>query len=416
MSKMTKIIQLNAVVNTGSTGRIAEEIGKLIIRQNWDSYIAFGRTPQKSQSKLLPIGYIWNTNFHAIQTRIFDNHGFASKKATQQLIAQIEEIKPAIIHLHNIHGYYLHVGLLFNYLKITNIPVVWTLHDCWAFTGHCAYYDYIGCEKWKTQCYNCPQKKSYPTSWLLDSSRNNYNGKKNLFTSLPNLTIVTPSVWLADQVKQSFLSNFPIKVTNNGIDLNLFKEQSINRINDFRNKFKIEGKFIILGVASTWDARKGFKDFIHLSGRLSNEYVIFLVGLNNKQMKNLPYNIIGLKRTENIAELALIYSSADVFVNPTKEDNFPTTNLEALACGTPIITYNTGGSVESVTEKCGIIVNKGDINGLYSAINKIKSNGKEYYKKECKSSAKLQYNKNDRFMDYINLYKELLENKGNVQK
>ena len=310
-----------------------------------------------------------------------------------------------MIHLHNLHGYYLHIGLLFEYLKKANKTVIWTLHDCWAFTGHCTYFDFIGCEKWKIECHDCPLKKDYPKSFFIDNSTWNYNQKKELFSGIENLTIVTPSIWLAELVKQSFLRNYPVKVINNGIDLNAFCPKPSN----FRVSYKLEDKFILLGVASNFGERKGFHYFIELSKQLLPDEKIVLVGLSEKQIKSLPdEKILGLTKTNSIKELSEIYSAADVFINPTLEDNFPTTNLEALACKTPVITFNSGGSPECLDANSGLIVERGDLQGLVTAIATVRQNGKEFYSENCQKRAKKRFDKNDRFQEYIELYKSNL--------
>lgn len=395
-----KVMQINTVCGTGSTGRIATDIYKVLEEQGHECIIAYGRGNAPDGIKTIKIGSNISVNIHGMLTRITDRHGFYSSLATKKFITQIREYNPDIIHLHNIHGYYLNIEILFNFLKEFNKPVVWTLHDCWAFTGHCSHFDYVGCEKWKTRCLNCPQKKEYPSSIMIDNSKYNFNKKKQLFTSLRNMTIVTPSIWLADLVKKSYLKEYPVKVINNGIDLDVFKPVESN----FRELMDIKDKFIILGVANVWSERKGLKHFFELSNMLSSDEVIILVGLSEKQKENLPKAIIGITRTNNVTELTEIYSSANVLVNPTLEDNFPTTNLEALACGTPVITFKTGGSIESVDENCGLITKNKDIESLIFSIRTIKEYGKINYSKNCIERTKKYYNKVDRFMEYIDLY------------
>lgn len=405
---MKRLLQINSVVNSGSTGRIAEEIGQTAINYGWQSYIAYGRNPKESKSELIRIGSNLDVKLHGIKTRLFDKHGLGSKKATKRLIKEIQNINPDIIHLHNIHGYYINIKILFDFLKEYNKPVVWTLHDCWTITGHCPHFVFIGCEKWKTQCYKCPQKKDYPSSLFIDRSRKNYMLKKRLFTSVSNLTLVPVSNWLGDILKESFLNKYPIKVINNGISTGVFKPVNSN----FREKYNLQSKFILLGVTNIWSSTKGLDDFIKLDQKLEENYQIVLVGLTKKQKKDLPSNIIGIERTESVQELVEIYSVSDVFLNLTYQDTFPTTNLEALGCGTPVITYKTGGSPEAIDEKTGIVVEQGDMDGLIQAIKTIKTNGKKYYTDECLSRVERLYRKEDRYLDYIHLYEELLENKN----
>ncbi|MBU3197732.1 glycosyltransferase [Clostridium estertheticum] len=393
-----KVLQINSVCGYGSTGRIATDIYRILEEQGHECLIAYGRGTAHEGINSIKIGTKFDNYMHVAKTRLFDLHGFASRKATKEFIKKAKEYDPDVIHLHNIHGYYINIELLFNYLKETNKPVVWTLHDCWAFTGHCAYFDYVCCDKWKNGCDRCPQKSSYPQSLLKDNSKHNYANKKELFTGVKNVTIVTPSKWLSNLVKESFLKEYDVKVINNGIDLNVFNPKDKNI---FRKKYNLEEKFIILGVASIWEERKGSRYFLEISKLIDKNSRIVLVGLNDKQLSTLPQNIIGIKRTNNIEELAEIYSAADVYVNPTLEDNFPTTNLEALACGTPVITFNTGGSVESVDESCGIVVKKGNIEGLFEIINKMNIN--KFDENDCIKMVK-KFDKNDKFNEYIKLY------------
>lgn len=399
------LLQINSVVNSGSTGRIAEEIGQTAISKGWESYIAYARNDRPSNSKLIKIGNYYDIVIHGIQTRIFDRHCLSSKKATLDFVEKLKQIDPDIIHLHNLHGYYINIEILFEYLLQKNIPVVWTFHDCWAITGHCPHFDYVGCTKWRSECHHCPQKKKYPASWLMDRSFENFHLKKELFTSLKKCFIVTVSEWLSRIVKESYLANFPLMIINNGVNTELFRPIHDTTV---RNRYNLKNKFVILGVASGWNARKGLFDFIELSKSLSTDHQIILIGLNNSQIRKLPARILGLERTENLNELVKLYNAADVFINPTWEDNFPTTNLESLSCGTPVITYKTGGSIESLDINTGFIIPKGDISGLIKAISTIKLKGKEYFAKPCVERAKVFYDKNNRYLDYIKLYESLL--------
>ena len=395
---MPTLLQINAALNRGSTGRIAEQIGLLAIEQGWNVYIAHGaRYTNRSSLNTIQVVTKTEEKLHAIKSLLFDSHGLGSKDATTKLVERIKEIKPDVIHLHNIHGYYLNYKILFEYLATIDTPIVWTLHDCWTMTGHCAYFDAARCDKWKTGCHECPLKGEYPKSIFLDRSSRNYNLKKELFTSLKNVTIVPVSQWLSEITKESHLSKHNIQVINNGVDINTFKPTEY-----------IEDNKLILGVASIWEDRKGLKDFIKLRNILPENYKIALVGLSKKQIESLPVGITGISRTNSAKELATHYSSANVYVNPTYEDNFPTTNLEALACGTPVITYRTGGSPESVTPETGIVVEKGNIAELVNAIETICNKGKEHYSAACRERAVSLYNKDDRFNEYIELYKTLL--------
>lgn len=384
---------INSVCGIRSTGRICTDIASELEAQGHQVKIAYGRenVPEQFQRYAVRIGNDLDMRLHGVKARLLDASGFGSKSATKRFIKWVKDYDPDVIHLHNIHGYYINIEILFNYLKNSGKPVVWTLHDCWAFTGHCAYFDFAGCEKWKTGCYGCPLKKSYPSSILIDRSKKNYIQKRRLFTTLSNMTVVTPSQWLAGLVKKSYLGKYNIRVINNGIDTEVFKPTS----GDFRQKYNIGSKKIILGVAGVWDRRKGFEDFYKLSSILEDSYQIVLVGLNEKQISALPKNIIGISSTESASELAEIYTAADVFVNPTLEDNYPTVNLEAQACGTPVITYNTGGSPESVDFNG--VVSKSDVKAIADLVKQT-----EQLKVLFPPKKEEQYKK------YISLYKELL--------
>lgn len=330
---------------------VHNELQKL---DKWDSLVVWGRgrTPKdKVHEYNMQCG--WEIMMHGVLSRIFDNTGFNSDYATERLLQKMEYLMPDIIQLHNLHGYYINVKMLFEWIKHRNIPVVWTLHDCWAFTGHCAYFDYANCNCWKNGCHDCVQKKSYPASLVFDNSKLNWLRKKELF-NYKQLHLVTPSIWLHDLVKESFLKKLPCSVINNGIDTDVFKPSSIN--------CHIGGKFKILGVASEWTPRKGLHDFIQLYRMLNHEQIeMTIVGLTSQQIEALPEGIRGMTRTDNIEQLVSLYQEADMFFNPTYEDNYPTTNLEALACGTPVCTYRTGGSIESVNEGNGFVVEKNEL-------------------------------------------------------
>lgn len=402
---MRKLLQICVEGNIGSTGRIAESVGNLAIREGWQSYIAYGRFPRPSNSNLIKIGNNLDILWHGFLTRIFDRHGFGSKKATKRFIKEIEKINPDIIHLHHLHGYYINIEILFDFFSTFNKPVVWTFHDCWSFTGHCAHFDFIGCNKWKNQCYKCPQKLSYPKSYFVDRSFKNYNEKKLLFNSCNHLTIVPVSSWLEKLVKESFLCNNFIHTIKNGIDLSKFYYDR-NPITEI--KYKVNNNFLILGVAYKWGKRKGLDDFKKLGEILGAEFTILLVGLDESQLKDLPKNIIGIGRTESQHELRELYSRSDVFINTTYEDTYPTTNLEAIACGTPVITYNTGGSVEPINNNTGLIVEKGDINRLSTIVRKMKTEEIVFSRDSCMIYAKNNFDQNDCFGNYIELYDKIL--------
>lgn len=342
-----KILQINSVCGIRSTGRIATDIAESYILEGHECRIAYGReiVPEKYKDLSYRIGNETAVKFNGLKARIFDTEGFNAKNETIVFLKWAEEYNPDLLWLHNLHGYYINVKMLFDWIKSRpQMEVRWTLHDCWAFTGHCSHFAYVKCDKWKNECVRCLQTHEYPRSILLDNSKNNYYWKRETFCGVKNMTIVTPSYWLANLVKQSFLKEYRIEVIHNKIDNISFKPT----MSDFRNRYGLDNKKIILGVASAWCEKKGLGDFIRLSEMLSESYQIVLVGITEKQKKKIPKKILCLPRTNSKTELAEIYTAADIFLNLTYEDTYPTVNLEAQACGTPCITYQTGGSVESV--------------------------------------------------------------------
>jgi putative colanic acid biosynthesis glycosyltransferase len=403
---MPKVFQICVEGNSGSTGRIAEEIGILAIQRGWESYIAYGRFKRPSKSNLIHIGSPWTVFLHGIKTRLFDKHSFGSKGATKKLIKRITDINPDIIHLHHLHGYYINIAVLFNYLSKSNIPVVWTFHDCWSFTGHCAHFDFIGCDRWKTKCYDCPQKGEYPASLFIDRSTKNFYEKRALFTSVIKMVIVPVSYWLDSIVNESFLKEIPRRVIHNGINTSVFKPQQNTSV--LKETFGINGKFVLLGVANPWTDKKGLSGFIHLSKFLKNDEIIILVGLTKSQIRKLPSNIIGIERTENREELVNLYSAADIFLNLSVEETFGLTTAEALSCGTPVIAYNSTASPEVIDEKTGIIVNKNDYNGLINAVEEIRNFGKKHYSDACRERVVNLFKIENKHADYFNLYMELI--------
>ena len=397
---MPKILQINVTANWGSTGKIAEQIGLCAQAHGWESYIAYGRMMNPSKNELVKIGRSFDVYEHYVEGKYLDNEGLASRRATKRLLKRIGEIKPDIVHLHNIHDHYLNYPILFRYLADRKIPVVWTQHDQWATTGHCCY-NLVECERWKNECHDCPLSKWYS----LDRSRRNFRLKKQLCAVIPSLTIVPVSEWLGDNIRHSHLKNRDIQVIHNGIDIKTFSPQPKNA----HERYGInKQKKIILGVAALWDARKGLNDFYKLANRLSaDDYAIVIVGQRTEDIKSLENacQMVFVDRTQNALELAQLYSSASVFVNPTYQDNYPTTNLEAIACGTPVITYRTGGSPEAVDKNTGVVVEQGDINGLISAIERLSNRD---YKEACRKRAEAEFDNAKCFNPYIALYNKLI--------
>ena len=396
---MVKIFEINGGV-FGSTGKImfgiAEEAKKRGHKVLCASPVTFSNRFSEPENDYIKIGGFYGRCASVLLARISGFEGHFAFWETKKLLSKIEEFSPDIIHLHSLHNSYINLPMLFGYIKRKNIKTIWTLHDCWAFTGHCPHFESVGCKKWKSGCKRCPLFRNYPKS-LFDNSEKMYGIKQKLFTGVENLTLVTPSEWLGNLAKESFLGEYPVKVIKNGIDLNIFAPFE----SDFRKKHGLFGKKILLGVSYGWNKKKGLDVFIKLAETLDEKYKIVLIGTDEHTEKSLPENIISIRRTENQHELAKIYSAADVFINPTAEDTFPTVNLEAAACGTPVITFKTGGCAETIGEKSGILVEKGDFEALVSAIEKA-----DFSVENCRRFGE-KFDMEKKFGEYVFLYEEV---------
>lgn len=368
-----KVLFINGVCGIRSTGRIVTDLAEAYQAQGHEVRVAYGRehVPEKYQAISFRIGTQANAWANALKARVLDNEGLNCIAQTKNFIQWANSYDPDVVWIHNLHGYYINIELLFSWIKSRpHMQVRWTLHDCWAFTGHCAHFSLAGCFKWKTQCYRCGERKSYPKSIFKDNCKENYLRKRAAFCGVPNMVLITPSRWLADLVKQSFLGEYPVEVVHNRIDTTIFKPTEGN----IPGQFGLKDKKIVLGVASAWNDKKGYSDFLKLAKMLDDSYAIILVGLSKQQLKKLPPKIVGITRTDSAMQLAQIYTAADVFVNLTYEDTYPTVNLEAQACGTPCLTYRTGGSVESVPAEN--VVEQGDLEQMAAKIQEICMEGK----------------------------------------
>lgn len=418
-----KVLQINTVYKTGgSTGRIVYDLKNVMESEGIDGYVAFGYgySPDADESeKLFRIDTKTELLISKIRTKLIGHHGFDNVQETKRLLRWIDNIRPDIIHLHNIHNHYVNIDLLLRYIADKRIPCVLTMHDCWTFTGHCAYFDYSGCDKWETGCHHCPSLKDYPKTFApIDPSAWNYEHKRNLFEPL-NITFVSPSQWLCELQNLSFLKDKPCVVINNGVDADVFKPCG----DAVKYQLGIDGKKMILAMASGFTKRKGIDSLLQLPSMLNDNEILVLVGVRPEQRKLLPKDkCIAVNRTNNVLELAEYYSAADVFINTTLEDNFPTTNIEALACGTPVITFNTGGSIESVLDgevqtkdgqiiitNVGAIVPQKNISVLLDAVRKICKQGKKQYQVVCRNKALLHYEKVTQYEKYLLLYKNLMK-------
>jgi len=403
MENKKRLAIINAVPY-GSTGKIVRGIGKVAEDNGWETltYYSWTKKLKKSDSEGVMVGSFLGKTVHMTLGRLTGMNGCYSKRDTKRLLKRLDEFKPDVINLHILHSWNINLPMLFSYMKKNKISVIWTMHDCWAITGQCPHFIMAQCDKWKTGCYSCPQYRNYPSAYV-DVTEKMWKLKRQWFTGVPDLTVATPSKWLGELVKESYLKDYPVRVINNGIDLSIFKPTE----SDFREKYGLCDKHVLLGVAFDWGKRKGLDVFTELSKRLDEKYKIVLVGTNDEIDAELPDNIISIHKTANQEELAKIYSSADLFLNPTREDTFPTVNMEALACGTPIITFKTGGSPEIINEKTGAVVECNDVDAFETAIRDSLEKGR-FTREDCVSHAQ-KYDQNERFLEYIQLIREKTE-------
>lgn len=389
-----KVVQINVTCGDGSTGNICVAVSRLLTERGHENAVLYAKG-----NHAYPFGYRYMTPFEikrqALRSKLCGNYGFNSRKATKRLLEQLDRLEPDVLQLHNLHGHNCDLEALFGYIRQHRIKTYWTFHDCWALTGYCPHFDMVGCDRWKTGCGDCVQKRQY--SWLFDRSRTMLKRKRALFSDL-DMTIITPSVWLKELVQSSFLGTYPVRVIPNGIDLSTFKPTE----SDFRAAHGLEGKYVLLGVGYRWDERKGLDVFTELARRLDERFRIVLVGTDNAVDKRLPDGVLSLHRTRDREELAKLYTAADLFVNPTREDSYPTVNMEALACGTPVLTFATGGSPEILGEGCGTTVPKNDIDALEREIVRICENA-PYRQESCLARAK-DFDMHRCFEEYVKLY------------
>lgn len=386
-----KVLYINSVVDFGSTGNIVRQLSTI---DGVEPLIVYGRKNTKNDANTYKISNDIKTLWAMGSTILFNNELILNKGNTKKLIKKIEEFKPDIIHLHNLHGYYVNYKELFEYLNTKNIKIIWTHHDCWPITGYCPHFDLIKCEKYKTHCENCPYGFDYPFSLFKQNLRKHFNIKKELFTNNDNLTIAVTSNWSKKKIKESFLKDENVVVINNGIKLDDFKP--------ICNKDK---EFSILFVANYWTKAKGLEDLEPIIKGINKDIKVTIVG-KIKASKYLNERCVLIDRTDSKQELAKLYSKNHLFVNPTYQDVFGLVNVEALACGTPVITYNTGGCPEILNSKCGLVIEKGNTLEMINAINNLYNN---YYflLGDCinrSNDFSLERMKNS----YSKLYKELI--------
>lgn len=406
-----RLLQINVDANNGSNGSIARDIGTMALERGWESYIAYGRRCIPSDSQLIRVGSDFDVILHGLESRYLDNHGLASRGTTKEFLKKVDEIKPDIIHLHNIHGYFINYRLLFQYIVEHDIPVVWTLHDCWPFTGHCGYPISSQCDRYVNGCHSCPARGHYPKSYLLDNSSKNFQIKKQIFNTPKRMRLVTVSKWLKSITLQSFLKDYPVDVIYDGIDMDSF----VYTPSDLKVRLGLQDKTVLLGAAANWSEGKGWNDYIKLSSMLPKDSVIVLVGVSDKQRKELPSNIVAIPRQESKHDLAAYYSMADILLNLSRAETFGMTTAEAMSCGTPGISYNVTACPEVLSEDTGIIVEKDDLYGVLKAVKAISARGKENYRHACRERVEAMFNSRNVNKKYFDIYNSILGDYGTIQ-
>lgn len=411
------------VTSVMSTGRIAVELCRMAEAGGHRALLCHARGTCPGDVPSLRVGNRMDTAAHALLARVTDRAGFYSRRSTRQLVSELEKYKPDLVHLHNIHGYYLHLPTLFEYLKRNDIPTVWTLHDCWAFTGHCAYYTMAegapppdgerrraacgeGCERWLNGCGNCVLLREYPRSWLVDQSARNWREKRALFSGVPHMVLVTPSEWLKDQVKRSFLGSYPVYALPNGIDLTAFApcvdENFMRDTARFYGLDKAGNRPLIISAASAWDGRKGLDDLIELSEVLGEDYCVAAVGLDEYQIRSLPpHTVLGVPPTGNLNDLCALYTAADLYISLSHGETMGMTLVEALACGTQVLCYDTTAMPEIVTPEVGEVAPMGDMDAVADAVRRLCRSHKS--PADCRARA-AAYAAPLRFGAYLKLY------------
>lgn len=404
---MPKLLQINVTANWGSTGRIAEQINNLAAEQGWETYIAYGRNANPCKSKLIKTGCKAQVYEHYLEEKLFDNDGLASRHATKQLVRRIDDIRPDLIHLHNIHGHWLNYKILFEYLATLDTPIVWTLHDCWSFTGRCGHYEKLKCYKWRDGgcCRPCPMKQNNMLRKITENTQYHFELKKKLFTALKNLTLVPVSSWLESQVSQSYLKDQHIQTIHNGVNIQIFSPKQ--DLSATLEKYGLVGNLYVLAVSSVWNEQKGLSDYCKLAPRLKDVATLVLLGLNDElRDKVKEYGILGIPRTENMKELADLYSGASIVLNLSYGESFGLTTVEGYACGTPSIVYRATASPELITPDTGIVCEAGDVDAVADAVKKLLAINNPV--DECRKLAEREYDQQKIYSQYVSLYNKLI--------
>lgn len=399
-----KIVQINTTFNQGSIGRTTAEVHGYLVANGDASYV-FTSTVDDKANNVYCIGNTFDHKIHGLLSKLFGLQAYFSHVPTRKLLRKLDGIKPDVVHLRNLHSNYINLPMLLRYLAKKNIATVLTLHDCWFITGKCCYYTHVNCDKWKSECHDCPALKYDNVSWFFDRTRKVYNDKKRLFSAIPRLAVCGNSQWTTDQASKSFLKDASyVGRIYNWIDQEVYHFEDCQ---DLRVKHNLEGKFVVLGVSQGWSNRKGLDIFIKLANSLPLVKFVLVGKMNSNEQ--LPDNIISVGQTQNIKELCKYYSLADVFINPSLQETFGKVSAEALCCGTPIIVNNATANPELVGDGCGYVVNNNDISEYVSCLNRIQTAGKGAFSSKCIAFAKENFDRETNIREYINLYHKLID-------
>lgn len=403
LCKQMRVLQVNAIYGSKSTGTIVKEIQSCCEAHGIECYVAYSIAdrPKNKVPRGYRIGNVLTAKWHALMSRVFGKQAYFNRFTTWLLLQWIKKINPDIVHLHNLHSNYIHLNMLLHYLAKHDIATVITLHDCWFFTGGCTHYTSIGCHRWQSGCGHCPIWKTIP-SWFADTTASVLKNRKKYLCTIPRLEIVGASEWIANEVKKTVLKSKDICFIHNGFDLSVFKPT----LTSLRKQLGLEDKFVILGPASKWLLPINKPTLEYFISHLKNDMVLVLFG-SSSPSEGLPKSVIQIGYTNNRQKMAEMYSMADVFVNCSREDTLSSLNLECQACGTPVVTYDATGSKETVDGICGFAVSTGNVESLWKEVVKIKRNGKESFSGQCLKWVSSNFSKEDNYERYIDLYKRM---------
>lgn len=394
-----KILQINAVYGHGSTGVIVRDIEQMCESSGIECYVASPDPKVNDAKRGFLIGNAFDHKLHAVLSRINGKQAYFSRWATRRLLKFIDKIEPDVVHLHNLHSNYIHLNMLLQYLAKKDIQTIVTLHDCWFYTGGCFHYKATACMRWLEGCGHCPKKRQDTPAYLWDCSASILADRKKYLLAIPRLTVTGVSEWISNEAKRTFFADTPVVTIRNGVDLDVFKPTP----SDFRSRLELQDKYIILGPASKWLQPLNKSVLTYFSEHMQPDEVLLLFGATDCPLP-MPENVRLYGYTRNREELAALYTCADVFVNTTREDSLSLINVEAQACGTPVVTFDATGPRETVDQVHGFRVSVGDANGLIKIIQSIRLSNNNGIIAKCRKFVSDYFEVNANYQKYIDLY------------